>query len=155
MPSLLSLFGWIRSHPETGGWIALGSIGLAALYGGILLAAVTRMSPDYFTCPAPPPGTLRRRHPILLLAARGFKTLLGVVMLMAGIAMLVLPGQGLVTIAIAITFLEFPGKRKLLAAIACREGVMRALNAIRRKAGRDPFADPAKHLDGIQHFRVR
>ena len=41
------------------------------------------------------------------------KNLLGLVLLAAGLAMMVLPGQGIITILIALTLLNFPGRRRL------------------------------------------
>jgi drug/metabolite transporter (DMT)-like permease len=142
MNSLLFPIRWIRNHPEIWGWIALASLCLVVIYAGILILAVIRMSPDYFSAPAPAPGTLRQRYPVLRLIAKTLKTILGLALLTAGIAMLILPGQGLVTVAVAITFLEFPGKRRLLTAIVRRGGVMSTLNGIRRRAGKEPLLPP-------------
>lgn len=142
MNPLLSPIRWIRNHPEIWGWIALASFTLVVLYIGILILAVIRMSPDYFSSPTPAPGTFRYRYPALRLIAKTVKTILGLALLIAGIAMLVLPGQGLVTIAVAISFLQFPGKRKLLAVIVRRGGVINTLNGIRRRAGKEPLLPP-------------
>lgn len=144
MEALISILRWIRTNPEVGGWIALGSISLVVIYAGIMTIAVIRMNPDYFSAARPTPGTLRQRRPILRLTVKIFKTLLGSVLLVAGIAMIVLPGQGLVTIAIAISFMEFPGKRRLLVAIVSRGEIMKALNKIRCKAGKDALLTPEK-----------
>jgi len=142
MDSLLSPVRWIREHPETWAWIALASIGAAVFYAGILLVAVVRMRPDYFSAHYPPPESLRSRFPLLTLAVKGLKTVIGLLLLVTGFGMLVLPGQGLATITIAITFLEFPGKKRLLAAIVFRGGVLKKLNGIRARAGREPLRKP-------------
>jgi uncharacterized membrane protein len=142
MSPLLSPIRWIRNHPEIWGWIALVSISLVVIYAGILILAVIKMSPDYFSSPTPAPGTLRQRFPVLSLMFKTLKTILGLALLAAGIAMLVLPGQGLVTIAVAISFLEFPGKRRLMATIVRRGTVMNTLNGIRRRAGKEPLLSP-------------
>jgi drug/metabolite transporter (DMT)-like permease len=148
MDSFLFLIQWIRIHPEAGGMIALGSLGLVVIYAGILVVAVTRMSPDYFSSPTPAPGTLRYCHPVLSLALKTFKTILGVALLLAGVAMIVLPGQGLLTIVIAIGFLEFPGKRRLMTAIVRHDRIMNALNRIRHRAGKEPLLAPdLRHQD--------
>jgi hypothetical protein len=41
------------------------------------------------------------------------KTIVGLVLLLAGIIMLVTPGQGIISILLGLFLLEFPGKRKL------------------------------------------
>lgn len=144
MDSFPSLMGWIRSNPQMWGWIALGSLGLALVYAAIIRVALTRMNPDYFSAPSPAPGTLRRRHPLLILVVKVFKTAVGLALLSAGIGMLLLPGQGLLTIAIGITFLEFPGKRRLLSALVFRGRIKNILNRIREKSGKEPFLEPGK-----------
>lgn len=68
------------------------------------------------------------------------KNLLGIVLLIAGIAMLVLPGQGALTLLVAVALLDFPGKRQVERRIARTPRVLAALNSMRRKRGRPPFA---------------
>lgn len=145
MDTLSFLIRWIHSHPQAWGWIVLGSVSLAIIYAGAILLAVTRMNPDYFSAPKPAPGTLRRRYPLLILTVKVLKTLVGLVLLSAGIGMLVFPGQGLATIAIGIGFMEFPGKRKLLSAVVFRTGVIKTLNRLREKAGKEPLRTPEGH----------
>jgi len=67
------------------------------------------------------------------------KNALGVVLLLAGIAMLVLPGQGMLTILVALVLIEFPGKRRLQRKLVSRPRILRAMNALRRRAGREPL----------------
>ncbi len=75
------------------------------------------------------------------------KNLLGLVLLLSGIAMLVLPGQGIITILIGISLLNFPGKRRLELKIVRQRPVFRAINWIRDRAGRPPLVlpDPEPH----------
>jgi hypothetical protein len=61
-----------------------------------------------------------------------------------GIALLVLPGQGLLTILLGITLLDLPGKRHLEIVLLRRPSVSRAVNWLRRKSGRPPLDLPAK-----------
>jgi hypothetical protein len=56
--------------------------------------------------------------------------------------MLLLPGQGLLTILIGITFTNFPGKYKLEQALARKHSILRAMNWIRRKAKHPPLLPP-------------
>ncbi|MGB1110330.1 MAG: PGPGW domain-containing protein, partial [Gammaproteobacteria bacterium] len=68
----------------------------------------------------------------------------GLLLLLAGIAMLVLPGQGILTILIGIGLMEFPGKFALECRLAGIPSVYRALNWIRRKGGQSDFSPPAR-----------
>ena len=58
----------------------------------------------------------------------------------AGLAMLFLPGQGLLTVLIGVCVMDFPGKRGLLQRLVRGPKVQGALNWIRRKRGKEPFA---------------
>ena len=70
------------------------------------------------------------------------KNLGGYALVGAGVAMLVLPGQGLLTILIGLGLIDFPGKREFERWIVCRRPVGRALNWMRRRAHRPPLVLP-------------
>jgi amino acid transporter len=79
----------------------------------------------------------------LLLQPRNIlRNTLGILLIIAGIAMLVLPGQGLLTMLIGIAVMNFPGKYELERWLVGRKGVLRALNWIRRKAKVADLIDP-------------
>lgn len=78
------------------------------------------------------------------------RNLVALVLLLAGILMLVLPGQGLLTILIAIMTSTFPGKYRLERAIMRRPRIYRAANWIRRKYRRTPL----QHPDGTSEDRI-
>lgn len=61
------------------------------------------------------------------------RNLLGAVCVLLGIAMLVLPGQGLLTIFIGVLFLDFPGKRRIVLWSVSKPLVQRTLNWMRRR----------------------
>ena len=68
-------------------------------------------------------------------------------LVLMGLAMLVLPGQGVLTLLIGISLLDFPGKRKLEKKIVRAPTVHRAIDAIRRRAGQPPLLLPEKNQD--------
>ena len=79
----------------------------------------------------------------LLLQPRNIlRNTLGILLIIAGIAMLILPGQGLLTMLIGIAVMNFPGKYELERWLVGRKGVLRALNWIRRKAKVADLIDP-------------
>ena len=119
----------------------------ALTLGGLIMAVasmiaipwlVVRMPPDYFTSASKPEN---QRSPLgwLLWLARNLCALL---LLVAGILMLVLPGQGILTILIAIGVSTFPGKYHLERAIVRQARVFRALNWIRQRYNRPPLDHP-------------
>ncbi|RUM82786.1 MAG: hypothetical protein DSZ19_04010 [Candidatus Thioglobus sp.] len=67
------------------------------------------------------------------------RTLIGFVLLIAGIIMLVTPGQGIISILLGLFLMEFPGKRKLELKLINHEPTFKALNWLRGKANKDPF----------------
>lgn len=70
------------------------------------------------------------------------KNVLGFLVLLAGIAMLILPGQGLLTMLFGIAIMDFPGKRWFLQKILARPGVLKAINWMRRRRGKPPMLPP-------------
>ncbi len=67
------------------------------------------------------------------------KNVLGVGLLLAGILMLVLPGQGLFTMFVGIMMMNFPGKYKLERWIVARGPVLKSINWMRKRAGHEPL----------------
>jgi hypothetical protein len=55
--------------------------------------------------------------------------------------MLVLPGQGVLTLCVSLFLLDFPGKRRLERRILGYPPVLHALNRLRTRAGQPPFHD--------------
>jgi hypothetical protein len=72
----------------------------------------------------------------LLVAGRN---LLGGILVLIGILMLVLPGQGLLTILVGIMLMDIPGKYRIARSIVSRPSVLQSMNWIRRRAGREPL----------------
>lgn len=99
---------------------------------------VIRMPQDYFNTPTRP---TEYRGPVAW-AIWTLRNALAVLLLVAGILMLVLPGQGVLTILIALMVSTFPGKYRLESAIMRRPSVLRAVNWIRRRYRRPPLNQP-------------
>ena len=134
---------WLQSHTALIGWWAL-ALSSVMFVGGLVLMPVLiiRMSPDYFLHPEPPAESWRSRHPALRNGTLVIKNVVGVFLLLAGLAMLVLPGQGIITILVAISLLNFPGKRTLELRIVRQGPVLQAINWIRTRARRPPLVLP-------------
>lgn len=67
------------------------------------------------------------------------KNILGGLLVIAGIIMLIGPGQGILTILIGLIMMDIPGKRPLEARLISRPAVLAAVNGLRAKYGRDPL----------------
>ena len=105
---------------------------------------VVRIPEDYFVDDRPRRWAWSRRHPTLHIVAVAVKNLLGIFLLAAGIAMIFLPGQGVITILLGLTFMNFPGKRRLEKAIIRQRPVARAINWIRSRGGHPPLQIPSR-----------
>jgi len=138
-----TIWDWFEAHP--GVWTTLVVVS-AVMFFATLLAVpmlVVRIPADYFVRPRRAPSRWRREHPATWLILQIVKNLLGVVLILAGIAMLVLPGQGLVTILIGLMLTNFPGKYRLERWLVSRPPVHRGINWMRRRAGRPALMLPA------------
>ena len=67
------------------------------------------------------------------------KNLVGVILIIAGIAMLIGPGQGILTILIGLIMVDIPGKRPLEAKIIKRPAVLSAANKLRARYNKPPL----------------
>jgi hypothetical protein len=123
-------------------WWWLTIISIVTFVGSLLgmPAIVNRLPSDYFARdpalrgPAP--------HPVL----RILRNVFGLALVLGGIAMLVLPGQGLLTILIGLGLMDFPGKWRLMRWFVGRPGVLKALNWIRRRGNKPPMMPPGPLL---------
>lgn len=67
------------------------------------------------------------------------KNVTGAVLVVAGVIMLIGPGQGILTILVGLILMDIPGKRPLEARIIKRPTVLAAVNKLRAKYGKPPF----------------
>jgi hypothetical protein len=128
--------------PTQAGWALLLMGGsLLMLLGTLFLIplVIARLPVTYFEYPHYPLEKLKHR-PFLRIALLILKNLMGLTLMASGFAMLVLPGQGLLTLFLAIILLDFPGKsalkRKLIASTRLRSLV----NQFRVRHGKAPFS---------------
>lgn len=133
---------WMDAHPNVL-WAAGASsllIFLATLIG--LPFIIIKLPQDYLV--SQKDQSLRKyvRGTALDLPYRIMKNLLGWMLILAGLAMLVLPGQGLLAIVVGLSLIKFPGKQKALRTIVHQESVLKSANWIRRKAGKGPLEKP-------------
>lgn len=133
-----ALLAWLGIHPRFLAYAA--PISVLVMVATLLVTPwlVARIPEDYF---------VRRRHVGLHtphLAIRVLKNLLGVVLMLAGIAMLALPGPGIITMLGALALLEIPGKRALERWLVSRPGVRTVIARLRKRAGRPPLQMPPR-----------
>jgi hypothetical protein len=133
---------WAKTHQAIVWWIFVASIALSLLTPVAVGWAIVQLPVDYFARKQRRPLSTWEEHPLLRPIYLIAKNLLGLVLVIAGIAMLVLPGQGLLTIVVGVILLNFPGKFRLERWLATREPVWRSLNWLRRRAHRPELQRP-------------
>jgi hypothetical protein len=131
-----SVWQWFADNEALLAWLFVGSIASLVLCAVLLPIIVVRLPADYFSP--------RREHtPVLKTVWHWLwhiaKNVLGVVFVLAGLAMLVLPGQGLLTILIGLLLLDFPGKRRIERLLVRRPSILGLLNRMRERRGRPPL----------------
>jgi len=137
------MIAWIQMHEAVFLWIAGAS--LVAFVGAVVIVpwAVIRIPEDYFATDKRPRTYRKRHHPVIWLLLLIVKNIIGGVFVLSGIVMLVLPGQGILTIILGTALMNFPGKFHLERWIVSRGSTLQFINHLRRKRGR-----PALVLEG-------
>lgn len=125
------MLDWIKAHSTTLAWT--GGITVGLLIVGLIAAriAIVQLPEDFFA-----PERTGRHQPLWVRIGRG---VVGFALIIAGLAMLVLPGPGILVLLVGIVLAEFPGREKLLRWIMSRGPVLRAANALRQRKGRPPL----------------
>jgi hypothetical protein len=73
---------------------------------------------------------------------RALKNLLGLLFLLSGLVMLFIPGQGILTILLGLSLLDFPGKPEIQLRLLRMPKVQKLIQWIRKKAKQPPLLIP-------------
>jgi hypothetical protein len=133
---------WLSAiSADTRVWWWLATLSMVTFLGSLLFVPVIvgRIPNDYFARSHRPTSRWGSHHPALRIAAVVLKNLAGTILVVMGLAMLLLPGQGLLTVLLGVLLLDFPGKFRLERWLVTRRGVLRTINWIRRRANREPL----------------
>jgi len=134
-----SILQTIQSHEELLFWSAVFSV--VTFIGSLLLLPwfVSRIPEDYFCHDRRERTEWAEHHPVIRAVLLTTKNLFGYVIILMGIAMLVLPGQGLLTIVIGLMLVNFPGKYRLERWLVSRKPLFNSINWLRKKSGNKPL----------------
>lgn len=132
---------WLTNNEELLWWLAASS--LLVFVASLMLVPwlIVRIPADYFL------GEDKRRsilritgtHPFIAALLKVLRNILGIVFVVLGLLLLVLPGQGLLTILIGLAIADFPGKRRVVNWLVAHRSVHRPLNWLRQRAGKKPL----------------
>ncbi len=134
------LLSTVQQYVSTETLVTLTVLSLVFFVGSLIAIPfiLIRLPADYFDIRVPRPW-MEDHHPVLRLIGHIVKNAVGAIFLFAGFLMLFLPGQGILTILIGISMLDFPGKRNLEAKLFGQPTVLHAINGLRKKFGKPPL----------------
>ncbi len=119
----------------------MGILGILTFVGSLIALPVliARLPADHFVARRSPSPPGKSVHPTRDGLLRIGRNLLGVMLVLGGAAMLILPGQGILTIAIGLLMMDLPKKRAFQAWVLSWRPVHRGINWLRRKANQPEF----------------
>ncbi len=128
------------SSNETLLW-ALGIISIVSFIASLVFIPylIVRMPADYFSAEKRHRTPWADQHIIIRALLITLKNCLGIILVLMGLAMLVLPGQGLLTIFIGLICLDFPGKYRLEKWLIQKKSIRRTIGWLRQRAGSKPL----------------
>ena len=134
-----SFIQWFANHPEV--LIGMGISSIFIFFISILGISwfIAQIPEDYFLRSKRQPSKWQEQKPILRFVVMFGKNLIGLSLIIGGLLMLVLPGQGLLTIVTGLLLVNYPGKYKLEQKLSSMPSIFRALNWIRLKAKKPPL----------------
>ena len=119
----------------------LAAVSVVTFVGSLLGVpfVLARLPADYFLrAEKKALGVAPANRPARMLLAFG-KNALGALLVTLGVLMLVLPGQGVLTLLVGLLLLDFPGKQRLERRLIGTPRVLRIVNALRKRWNRPPL----------------
>ena len=133
------LFGWISDHQQLLVWAGIVSLIVFILSLLALPWLVAQIPEDYFLPKKRQPTQWKKLHPVIRLLALMGKNLIGYGLIVAGVLMLFLPGQGVLTLVMGLLLVDYPGKFRLERKLVKTPAIFNSLNWLRRKAKKPPL----------------
>lgn len=139
-PAMDGLLSTVQQYVSTETLVALTVLSIVFFVGSLIAIPfiLVRLPTDFFDIRVPRPW-MEDHHPVLRVMGHLVKNLVGAIFLFAGFLMLFLPGQGILTMLIGISMLDFPGKRNVEAKLIGQPAVLHAINGMREKFGKPPL----------------
>jgi hypothetical protein len=134
------LLSSVQQYISTETLVTLTALSVVFFVGSLIAIPfiLVRLPTDFFDTRVPR-RWMEDHHPVLRLLGHLVKNVVGAIFLFAGFLMLFLPGQGILTMLIGVTMLDFPGKRKMEAKMIGQPAVLSTINSMRQKFGKPPL----------------
>lgn len=120
-------------------WLAIISAAAFIISLFSLPWLVAMIPPDYFCHDNRVPTPWKRSSPTVRVTLIVLKNCLGVLLFAGGILMLFIPGQGILTMAMGLVLMDYPGKYRLERKIVSVPTIFRGLNWLRQRRGAPPL----------------
>jgi hypothetical protein len=122
-------------------WVTFFSLIIFFVGLGITLFIVAAIPDDYFE-QNKRPKLHYKPFSIAWIIKKLLKNILGIPLLLSGIAMLVLPRQGLSTLIIELFLIDYPGKYRLEKKLFSYPLILNSINWLRKKRKKNLFKLP-------------
>jgi hypothetical protein len=134
------LLSAVQQYVSTETLVTLTALSVVFFVGSLIAIPfiLVRLPTDFFDTRVPR-RWMENHHPVLRLLGHLVKNVVGAIFLFAGFLMLFLPGQGILTMLIGVTMLDFPGKRRMEAKMIGQPAVLSTINNMRQKFGKPPL----------------
>ena len=139
MNLLNSFVDWFDHHPSV--LITLGASSIFIFIFSIMGISwfIAQIPRDYFLSPKRQPSKWKKQAPLIRMFILVAKNIIGLCLILGGAMMLVLPGQGLLTMITGLLLINYPGKFRLEQKIVSVPSIFKALNWIRAKSKKPPL----------------
>jgi archaellum biogenesis protein FlaJ (TadC family) len=133
------LMGLLEKYQHLLVWMGIGSVFVFIISLLSLPWLAAQIPDDYFVPKKRQPTQWKTQRPLARLIILIGKNCLGYVLLLGGILMLFLPGQGLLTMITGLLLVDYPGKFRIERKIVNTPAVLKSLNWLRAKAKKPPL----------------
>jgi archaellum biogenesis protein FlaJ (TadC family) len=137
--TIQTMLEFIQFNPFITRWI-LG-ISLVLFVGTIIAVPylITLIPEDYFSHDRRTSTGFSGHHPVIRLVLILLKNIIGYSLIILGMVMLVLPGQGILTMLIGFVLIDFPNKYQMERWLVSLPRVLKTMNWFRRRSHKKPL----------------
>lgn len=136
------MWHWIETHGDVLSLVMAGSFLILLGTLALIPFMIAGLPDSYFEDSRRRPLEHLLHRPTLRITLLLLKNALGLILLLAGLAMLVIPGQGLLTLFVAMILIDFRGKFALKCKLIRLPRLRRLMNRFRIRHGKAPFIIP-------------
>lgn len=132
----------ILSHRDFFVWIGFLSLTFVILSIVLMPVIIISLPADAFSKVTAKGQNRFFQRKFQRLFLKALKNLLGGFLVIAGVIMLMIPGQGILTIIVGLWLMDFPGKKVVMRRFFGQKQVVRTINRFRKRFGRTPLQEP-------------